>query len=54
MVIRPMIVMAFASGAAAGAIAAALGGLIGRWGQVTLAVSAATLWAMYGWDHPDV
>lgn len=48
------LVMAFASGAAAGAIAAALGGMIGRWGQVTLAIAVAVLWAMHGWEHPGV
>jgi len=49
-----MIWMALASGAAAGVIAAALGGLLGWWGQVTLAVTVVTLWATYGWNHGHV
>lgn len=51
---RGMLLLAFASGLAAGALASALQGMLGRWGQVTLAVSVATLWANYGWDHPNV
>lgn len=48
------LVVAFASGAAAGALAVALRGLLGAWGQVTLAISVAVLWANYGWNHPHV